>query len=78
MPTRNALEKLREAGVLKADDVIVVPFTGFGLKDVTTAMASLSRLNALHGRIRDERCKSIVEWTAKRTSQLIRELAGNI
>jgi threonine synthase len=37
------LEKLREAGVLKADDVIVVPLTGFGLKDVTTAMASLSR-----------------------------------
>ena len=35
-------------------------------------------LNALHGRIRDERCKPIVEWTAKRTSQLIQELAGNI
>ncbi|MGA8856117.1 MAG: C-GCAxxG-C-C family protein [Candidatus Bathyarchaeia archaeon] len=35
-------------------------------------------LNALHDRIRGERCKPIVEWTAKRTSQIIQELVGNI
>ena len=34
-------------------------------------------LNAVHGRIREERCKPIVEWTTKRTSQIIKELAGS-
>jgi len=34
-------------------------------------------LNAVHGRIREERCKPIVEWTTKRTNQIIQELAGS-
>jgi threonine synthase len=38
------LERLREAGVLKIDDTVVVPITGFGLKDITTAMASLANM----------------------------------
>lgn len=35
-------------------------------------------LNAVHGRLRDERCKPIVEWTAKRTKQIIQQHQSNL
>jgi threonine synthase len=39
------LEKLRKTGEIKADESVIVPLTGFGLKDTKSAAKSLESLN---------------------------------
>jgi len=39
------LEKLRKTDVIKADESVIVPLTGFGLKDTKSAAKSLESLN---------------------------------
>jgi threonine synthase len=41
------LEKLRDEGVIGVDETIIVPLTGFGLKDVATSIASLESVNSV-------------------------------